>query len=131
MFVDVSGRIGASEVFTRLAREEFFGRGRFKPADSGTDYELRGKVLEVNDPAGSVRPTGTGYRSLSLDLHARLELALTDASGLVIRETVIEDTAPLPGGPYPERGFNDRRQALENLARRMLRRGYDELTESF
>ena len=131
VFEDRSTTMDAATCFTTHARREIARRAGLKLGPAGAEYSLVGKIVEINSPLGSLRTRGTGYQSLSYELSARVEVALLDRSGLVLRERTVEDTMAFPGGPYPERTEADRRRALDQLARRMMRKAIDDVMERF
>ncbi len=131
VFEDRSSVMDAAPCFTTQARNEIARRAGLKLGPAGSEYTMVGKIMEINSPLGSLRTRGTGYRTLSYELSAKVEVALLDRSGLVLREKIVEDSIVFPGGPYPERSDADRRKALDQLAKRMMRRAIDDVMERF
>jgi hypothetical protein len=128
VFVNQTAEPGLEVVFTRALREQLMHAG--VRADPAAEAELRGEVLAVGGGATilTTPPPGGGDPRL-----ASYRIFVTAKLKLVKGERVLAETDVTGSEDYPP-GFEDilrsesnRQAALQRLAQRLMRDGYDRL----
>lgn len=128
--------------FTKIIRDEFISHGRVPIVSvdraqlvlSGRIYDIKSDPLTYAYEDLTVRGTDTTYEvTKSRRLRIKLDIKLTDKAGgrVIWDEKAMEEKASYRVGTDPLRNRDQRRQALERIARLLAKRIYMKTMERF
>lgn len=124
--------LGAESIFTEAARMAFVQGGGFRLANPGkADFTLKGRILQITEVLGASRLSDSGHRAGSYDMLVQVELALVDNTGMELSHAKLRERSDYLGAPTAAHLRMNREEALKRLARKLMRRGYKEMTEGF
>ncbi len=130
VFTNDSMELGAETLFVSAARRAFAGRRAFTMADADdAEFVLRGRIRSLDLRPLARREAETGSRVALWVLSAEVDVKLLDRAGLTVWERSLRDRIEVLGSGLTTAQADNRQTATAQLAERIMRRAYAELTE--